>query len=774
MRPLTVEAGRRAWMRAPGHVLAGLAILLMAGLAEPAHAETARVWLSVALNSAPRGDALLWLDDGDVWIEAATFDAYGLRAGIGRRAHRGDRVHVSLRSLEPDLRFALDERALTLTMTAAPRLFAPTASAVATNRPTGIEYRHSTSAHLNYAVTARRAGLDQAAAEAGLSVGGAFIGSTASYTPEHWLVRGLTYMTIDDRAHLRRTTFGDTLTSSGVLGGSAIVAGVSLAREFAIDPYFVRQPGVDVSGTVTTPSTVDVYVDGRLVTTRTVGPGEFRLTDVPVRTGANSTRLVIHDAFGGTREISDSVYQPAGTLARGLSEYAVSAGFERGDLGTSSWAYGRPLALGRYRRGLSDRLTLGGRFEAGAGMASGGPHVTFATALGEFDAAGGWSRRGEATGHALAASFARTTRRLNLGAAVRVFSSSYATVSLRPEDDRQRLDRSLFLGVPVGSRTSLTLQHRTTLSEASARAARLTVLTSTRVSRRGDLTTSVTRTTTPTGSSVEVFAAMSVRMGQTVTGGVSVSRQATGTSTALDLGRPLPVGRGVGYQLHTTTGGRGVSMAMAQVQGAHGRAEIRQDLTTGATSASLAGSLVAIGGHVHASQPVQEGFALVRVPGVAGVRATSSHQVVGRTNRHGEVLVPGLLPYYGNVLGIAEEDVPLTNTLSRVRTVVAPPFRGGTIVTFPSARLQGLAGSVAIAMGAETRVPTYGQLVVGEDARWVSPIGERGEFYLDQVLPGRYPAVVEDRAGSCAFTIEVPVSRTPIVNVGVLTCTVLR
>ena len=50
----------------------------------------------------------------------------------------------------------------------------------------------------------------------------------------------------------------------------------------------------------------------------------------------------------------------------------------------------------------------------------------------------------------------------------------------------------------------------------------------------------------------------------------------------------------------------------------------------------VAGGIVAIGGSLVATRPVQDrGFALVRVPGVGGVRAYLSNQLVGRTDRRG-------------------------------------------------------------------------------------------------------------------------------------------
>jgi outer membrane usher protein FimD/PapC len=77
---------------------------------------------------------------------------------------------------------------------------------------------------------------------------------------------------------------------------------------------------------------------------------------------------------------------------------------------------------------------------------------------------------------------------------------------------------------------------------------------------------------------------------------------------------------------------------------------------------------------------VRNSFALVRVPGVDGVRAYASHQEIGRTNRRGNLLIPDLLPYYGNELNIADTDIPIDYTVPDVRITLAPPYRGGAVV----------------------------------------------------------------------------------------------
>ena len=130
---------------------------------------------------------------------------------------------------------------------------------------------------------------------------------------------------------------------------------------------------------------------------------------------------------------------------------------------------------------------------------------------------------------------------------------------------------------------------------------------------------------------------------------------------SVDAQRSLPVGEGYGYQLHTESGDDRLATGVARYQGRYGRYELRQETLNGesTTTASNAGSIVGIGGGVYASRPVQDSYALVRIPGVEGVRAFASHQEVGKTGRNGDLLVPDLQAYYANILDVADGDIPL-------------------------------------------------------------------------------------------------------------------
>ena len=135
------------------------------------------------------------------------------------------------------------------------------------------------------------------------------------------------------------------------------------------------------------------------------------------------------------------------------------------------------------------------------------------------------------------------------------------------------------------------------------------------------------------------------------------------------------------------------------------------------------GGLAVIGDGVFFSRRLDNSFALVDVPGIGGVHIFRDNQDVGYTSTSGKLLVPNLLPYYGNKISIADADVPLDRTIDSVESTVAPPVRGGAVVRFPVRRIQSVSGVLRVGVGSRDVVPAYGTLVVTSDGRrWESPI----------------------------------------------------
>jgi outer membrane usher protein len=171
---------------------------------------------------------------------------------------------------------------------------------------------------------------------------------------------------------------------------------------------------------------------------------------------------------------------------------------------------------------------------------------------------------------------------------------------------------------------------------------------------------------------------------------------------------------------------------------------------------------------------VQDAFALIRLPRVANVRGYASNQEIGRTDQEGELLIPNLLSYYGNSIRIDAEDLPLNYSIAGTERLIAPTFRGGTVVQFPVQRIQSLVGALVVEnIFGDSVVPANGQLTVSAGGtQFISPLGGQGEFYLENVPTGRHSAVVEFGEGTCQFLLEVPDADQPFVDLGTLNCSI--
>ena len=92
-------------------------------------------------------------------------------------------------------------------------------------------------------------------------------------------------------------------------------------------------------------------------------------------------------------------------------------------------------------------------------------------------------------------------------------------------------------------------------------------------------------------------------------------------------------------------------------------------------------------------------------------------------------------------------------------------------MTFPVQRIQRATGTVAIQDSKQSVIPAYGQLTVTAHGKpFESPVGKQGEFYLENIPPGRHAAIVEYKDQTCGFVLDVPTSEEPVVQLGNVGC----
>lgn len=759
-------------VRAPCLLLLALTFAAMA-----AAAPFQRLVVPVSVNTVPKGEVSALLEGDDVLLQVRDLSAAGVSGFAGRRESHAGEEWVSLASLAPGLSYRLDPDTVTLAVTVPPTWLAGQVFDLTMPRPAGLVYVSSQSLFANYAVHVTDMKTWNAFGEAGLSLGGNLFYSAVLRTDDGSVVRGLTNVTHDDRARLVRWVAGDSVAAAGGLGGSLFLAGLSVSRSFDLDPYFSRYPSFALTGAVATPSTVDVYVNGNIVKREAIAPGTFQLSNILLPAGNGTTRVVVRDVFGQEREITSGFYASSAVLAKGLSEFTYNLGFRRDNLAKESWDYGSLSFLGRHRYGFSDSLTAELRLEADDHLVSGGPGFAWRLPVGEIEGYVAASRQGGQTGGAASLSYRYVGRPVNYGVFARTLGPHYAALGLSADQDRPRWDGNAFVGIQLGRLANLTLQYTGTIPRDAPSSQRASLSSSSSLTRDLSLFLSFARVFQGPTQGSEAFVGMSLFLGRNTTALASYRHQDGLNTGSIDVQKSLPVGTGFGYRFNGTAGdGPGSASGLVQYNAPFGRYEASVLRLGGETSSTLSasGGIVALGGTVVPTRPVVDSFALIRVPGVSGVHGSASNQVVGTTNGSGDLLIPNLIPYYGNRIGIADRDVPIDYEIGAVERTVATPFRGGAVVEFPVKRVTTVTGRVLIVEAGMEKAPAYGELTVTGPGGvpQTSPVGGDGGFYLENLSPGRYPAAIEHKEAICRFTLVVPASASPFVNLGTFRCAV--
>jgi outer membrane usher protein len=748
--------------------LTGLLLVLVAAAARAAQDQP--VYVDLFVNEAPKESILVRLRGGDVLADVQDLERAGLTGLNGQRERIDGKDYVALRSLAPSITFQFDEPSLELRVSVPPdRLPVTRLDLSPSPRPAGMVLRSDTSAFANYALQYGSPDVVSGFEELGLSVRGNLLYTGLSQTPTGFY-RGLTNFTVDEPSSLRRWVVGDTFVSTGPLGGSLLLGGASVSRNFALDPYFVRTPLPRIAGAVLTPSTLDVYVNGLLVRREPLPPGPFEIANLPVTNGLSGVQYVVRDAFGRTQEYSTRAYSSPTILSKGLSDYSYGIGMRRDDFGVSSFSYGRPVLLAQHRLGLSNQVTGGYRLEADSRLISAGPSLSIVLPVGQLDLAAAGSANAGNLGAAGSLGYVVVLRPAAFGFSVRGMTPSYATASFDAFADRPLLDASAFASVTV-SRVTLSLDYGVSRMRDAGVTDFLQARADVRLTSRSTFFLTASRSRNAgQEASFETSASLVYTFDEMTTVNSSAASRDGVASAAASAQRGLPLGEGVGYQVQGESGPSEHVTAQLQANAPFGHYEagFQRFGTENAASATAAGSVVLLGDRLFLARPVQDGFAVLRVPGLAGVHGYLNNVEIGATDARGDLFVPNLLPYYGNRLSIRDADVPMEYEVGRVERLVASPYRGGALVEFDVHRIQSVTGILEIEGGG---APAFGELQLAANGKSLqSPIAADGRFWLDGVPVGTHDLAVEFRGGTCTARIDVKESAGALLDVGRLRC----
>ena len=621
--------------------------------------------------------------------------------------------------------------------------------------------------------------------------------------PDHSWARGDVRVVRDFPEAALRVAAGDLSYPIEGFQSFQPMLGVTIARNFELQPYRVTAPTGQTSFFLISPSRVDVLVNGQRVRTMQLEAGPYSIRDFPVITGNNDATLVITDATGRVEIKKLDIVSDINLLAAGLHKYSYNAGeASRIDARSKIYDPSLPVVSAFHRYGLSDNLTLGANLQSDREQQMIGLDVTIGQRWGVM-------RADVAASHAADAGSGRAWR------------LQYQTVdnSRLRDDGSFRGTRNLSLLASYRDRgfgTLGTLQPDNASSFEFAARYGWQASPTRSFGVSGSYHTYRSDRPDDWGASVSV----SQRLSNGFNAGINLGlKQAGGFGAFLTLSWTEPRSR------HTVTsnfdsftrasrtdwnyakigGSESVSASAGVVRtadgeaangnltyfGNRGEAAVRHDLTTtqGENSAAqnatesrsqlrFGTALVYSDGYVAFSRPVSNSFVLfVPTPAIAkyqfGInprgRGDKETAFEAKTDGPSPAVIPDLTPYYYRTFRIDTSRLPPGFDAGESNYTVYPGNRSGTVIRLGSDANVMLDGTLVYRDGTPVALQagTIKMLTISDALPQAFFTNRAGRFRIDKLKPGRYVLQLF-RYPETTSSIDIPENAAGPTPIGVL------
>lgn len=369
--------------------------------------------------------------------------------------------------------------------------------------------------------------------------------------------------------------------------------------------------------------------------------------------------------------------------------------------------------------------------------------------------------------------------------AVQAFSPAFRTVgsALRSTVPQLNVDGRLRIGLGEVGSLSAVLSHFEARGRGDRRRYALTY--NRPLLRRGNLFVTAIRSENElvdrsgTELDEQLLVGLHFYLGRGVAASSTHTWDEAGVRQSLRLQKNPPLHQGVGYRVSVDNefasdagfadrGTEGSGSFQYNAAAGTYTAELRRFAGRTVGRASATGGIVVLGRSAGFTRPVTDSFALVRIPGVEGVRVRFNNQTVGRTDEAGRLLVPNLLPYHVNRIDIDGDDIPLEYNVDTLTRFVITPLKGGAVVEFEARAIRAVYG-ILVDENGEPLANAFVEL-----SRDTGPLrtrtGRDGEFYLENLDAGEQRLVLTGAGRSRECSLVIPESTEVLVDLGVVGC----
>lgn len=593
--------------------------------------------------------------------------------------------------------------------------------------------------------------------------------------------RKFTTLQFDDAVRLAQFSLGDVGNDPGLGSSTTNIRGVRWSRRYDFDPAVVSAPTFSWQYDLTSPSTIDVFVDQMRVRSFSAGPGPLNLSELSYFAGLRNVEVNVTQRGGAQTRIAIPYYFSNDLLAAGKTSFDAVLGVRPNEHGQSDW-----IATGSFRHGLTDAFTWGFGGEARKIYQSARTELAVRDErFGQLSLLAALSRRAGDD----------SIRR----SAVLTHSLSRNTISwqgyLLAQDAGFGLDR-----MPVPTQALLVRQAAASLNVA--------------ISNRHSFAVNAGVSHFENAPrKLSYGARLSQNWGKGMSSWIAIARAEARNQRSNTISAGFSMSLGPRWSISATGEARSDGTHQASIRGARSgsddgwnnlriaalnresrvalesyverpmgiaelalsaRAEQIGSKTEYAANARLSGATVFAKGSVWFSPSISQSFALIDIPGTQNVRVYHNSQLVGRTASDGTLILPNLAGYASNQVRIDDRDIPIEIELDKVQKEVAPRSNAGVHVQFVSRTVSAVGGTLVTSRDGKQHAVASAQLTITPIDASADPLQSstdgQGGFYLDGLAPGRWRIAAINRTTRCAIELTVNKTNAAFTDVGELLC----
>lgn len=695
--------------------------------------------LRIELNREPKGDFFVLKSGDEFFLKAEDLERLGIKGYKGEK-------YVLLKDI-PGSEIKVDEEKGVLFLDVPPEIL-PMRKIEVFRKKEGVSSEETQSLFLNYGVSFSKGNAFQKLSlsqEVGIRSGRFLLLSSSVYTPPEGFKRVFSTLYLEREKQNELFFLGDQYVSSKGIGSNLAIFGIGYSKDYSYDSYFSKNLAFNYTGYLKYPSELTVTLDGLTLKKEKLPPGGFDLRNLVATSGKHDLEITVKDIFGREEIIYVPFYTCDSILKRGLHEFSYNLGFlhDRGK-------YKKPAFSFFHRYGLNESLTLGVRGEGNPYKVNFASLLTFSTLYGVFDLDLGGSLSKLGKGYAACGGYSFSKGGTGFDVKLSLIGKKFSVLT-----KEWRKNTVIFSsGIRHGTKTlgffslsymrhedvglsSFSLSYSKNLSKDL-----LLSLYGRVCERRRDISALITYALKDHFISVE----------------------AEKDKESARIQKKTPLNGGVGYRLdiERRSGKLKISpnIQYNSPNGIH-TLEYEKD----AVFLNTSGSILYTEGHLAISKPVYDSFAIVQVPNLKNVRVYKENVEVGTTGKNGTVVIPSIASRIINEIKIDDKDVPLEYSIFSPKKNIVVPRRSGKFVKFELKKIKAVTG-ILMFNGNPVELKEGKLRVQQKEIPFV--VGRGGEFYIEDIHPGRYEGEIVMGEQILTFKIYVPPTEEAITDIGVV------